>query len=260
MLRETTGIGNSELFGTFYTGQISEREGEVYQFGQWGERGVVEIDPAALAKPIVSVIATDGLAGEIGDAGQLVVSRVGSLEEDLTVNFAIAGDGTNGADYQTLENTVTIPAGETVVSVPVLALADEVLEEDESIEVTLEDGDYEIGFKAIAAVTVRDAGKLSVYGDRGTFLANTGATGSSPFRHKESTHSFQLDNLTFTAAPYTFSRAKERTELFPGKDLASNGVESFDVDLAEPVYSFGFDFLEPEFLPGRKRTICRIKI
>ena len=155
-IREIVGNSDNEFFGRFYTGVAAESSENGFSVGVNGNHGAIEIDPDTLEKPIVWVRATDAEAGENGNAGQLLFSRIGSLDEDLTVNYTTGGTATNGADYENLSGTVTIPAGESLVTVPVLALPDEIADENEWLEVSLKDGDYEIGLKAIAAVTISD--------------------------------------------------------------------------------------------------------
>ena len=48
---------------------------------------------------------------ESGNQGDFHFSRLGSLEEDLTVNYAMTGTAINGQDYEYLPGSVTIEAG-----------------------------------------------------------------------------------------------------------------------------------------------------
>jgi hypothetical protein len=45
------------------------------------------------------------------------------------------------------------------------------------------------------------------------------------------------------------------TQLLTGNDIAISGLEHLDVDLSIPTYSFGFDFVEPEPIPGDNLNI-----
>ena len=96
------------------------------------------------------------------------------------------------------------------------------------------------------------AGSLTVYGDKASFLADTGATGTSPFvALGGSLPTFTHENLTFSSvAPNTLNlRATDWTTRLPGIDIAVNGTEHLDVDIANTINYFGFDFVEPEFDP-----------
>lgn len=93
---------------------------------------------------------------------------------------------------------------------------------------------------------------LTLYDDRTEFLSDTNATEVSLEPRGVEVDSFTLDNLTFTIArptPETLNLANNWTDRLPGIDLAVNGVESFDVDIANAINYFGFDFVEPEFDP-----------
>ncbi|MEM8637664.1 MAG: S8 family serine peptidase [Cyanobacteria bacterium P01_G01_bin.54] len=133
--------------------------------GQWndlpsnfgnGYHGIIEIDPSELSKPIVNVMVTDDEAGEDGNAGQIVFTRVGDLSQDLTVNYSLGGDATNGVDYAGLTGSVVIPAGQTLVTLPILAINDDQLEAGETVVLALAAGDYEVGLHSTGQVTIED--------------------------------------------------------------------------------------------------------
>ena len=94
---------------------------------------------------------------------------------------------------------------------------------------------------------------LTVYEDKADFLADTGVTGTSAFPVLGSSlASFTHENLTFTSvAPNTLNLSgTDWTTRLPGSnELAINGIEHLNVDIATSVDSFGFDFVEPEFDP-----------
>ena len=73
--------------------------------------------------PTVSVNASTPVATEQPTVvpGVFTITRAGDLTEALTVRYAIGGDATPGADYQTLSGTATIPAGANSVNVAVNA-------------------------------------------------------------------------------------------------------------------------------------------
>jgi hypothetical protein len=107
--------------------------------------GLIEIDPTTLDKPIVNIQVTDPSAGEDGNAGQLLIQRIGPMAADLTINYSLAGDATNGTDYAELTGTATIPAGKSLLTIPIIALPDNEVEGDETLVVNLESGDYRLG-------------------------------------------------------------------------------------------------------------------
>ena len=46
------------------------------------------------------------------------VRRFGDVSSNLTVNYNISGSASNGVDYATLTNFVTVPAGEAYALIP----------------------------------------------------------------------------------------------------------------------------------------------
>ncbi|MBO9155429.1 Calx-beta domain-containing protein [Chitinophaga sp. GCM10012297] len=63
-----------------------------------------------------------------------------SVTEDITVNYTISGSATAGTDYTTLTGTVTIPADQNSIIVPVAALNDNILEPVETVIASLTGG------------------------------------------------------------------------------------------------------------------------
>lgn len=137
--------------------------------GVWNDRigtqikwGIIEIDPSQLDSPLVTMMATDAKAGENGNAGQIVIQRFDDLSQDLTLDLTVSGSATPGADYEALPNQVTIPAGEKLITVPIHALADDVLEDSESIVVELaESGDYSIAPLGIIQASIEDQNPIN---------------------------------------------------------------------------------------------------
>jgi len=63
-----------------------------------------------------------------------------TVAEDVTVHYQVSGTATNGVDYQTLNGTITIPAGQNNVNLPVNVIDDKIVEGTENVIVTLTDG------------------------------------------------------------------------------------------------------------------------
>ena len=105
----------------------------------------------------VTILATDATAAEPGtDTGTFTISRTGSTAAALTVNLAITGTATSGADYVNISNTVVIPAGAATVAVPVIPVDDTIPEPVETVIATLTPGIYTIGASASATVNISD--------------------------------------------------------------------------------------------------------
>jgi large repetitive protein len=99
---------------------------------------IVDDDQPPLPRPVVSVVASDALASEVGpDNGAFRISRTGSTAAALTVRFVLTGTARNGVDYQTLATSVTIPAGASSAPVTVRPINDLLIELAETVILTL---------------------------------------------------------------------------------------------------------------------------
>jgi len=92
---------------------------------------------------VVSVVATDSQASELGSLGavnhgQFAIRRTGNLASSIPVSFVLSGSASNGADYAFISNRVVIPAGATQTLVNVVPLNDNVAEGTETVVLTLE--------------------------------------------------------------------------------------------------------------------------
>lgn len=116
---------------------------------------IIDKDPPA--RPVVSIVAIDKTTTENErDSGLFLVSRFGRLDVPVTVPLQVGGTATPGADYLALPDAVHIPAGETAVRVPVVAVADFYLEGNETVEVSLgTNADFTVGIGR-ATITIVD--------------------------------------------------------------------------------------------------------
>jgi hypothetical protein len=110
------------------------------------------------ALPTVTVTATDANASEAGaDPGVFTITRTGSNTASLTVNYSLSGTAANGADYNTLGTTVTIPAGAASATVTVTPIDDTAVEGSETVVLTLSaNAAYTVGSPSSATVTIAD--------------------------------------------------------------------------------------------------------
>ncbi|MFC7525540.1 Calx-beta domain-containing protein, partial [Parapedobacter sp. GCM10030251] len=94
--------------------------------------------PANLVLSITGT--TDG--AEPGTDGAFTIGLPSGITatEDITVTYTVSGTATAGSDYTALTGTVTIPAGQNSVSVPVAVSDDQVIEGTETVVVTLTGG------------------------------------------------------------------------------------------------------------------------
>jgi hypothetical protein len=107
--------------------------------------------------PIVSLIATDAHAAEPSDTGRFTAIRTGDIADELTLHFTIAGTAVNGGDYEAIESSVTIPAGEISANIAINPIDDDAIEGEENITLSLvEDLLYIVGSGNSDTVTLAD--------------------------------------------------------------------------------------------------------
>ena len=108
--------------------------------------------------PEVSIVANDANAAEPGtDNGLFTISRTGSTASALTVTVSISGTATNGTDYSTIANSVTIAAGSASATVQVSPTDDTLLEGTESVVLTvIANAAYTIGTANAGTVSLAD--------------------------------------------------------------------------------------------------------
>lgn len=113
---------------------------------------------------LVSIAATDSFLWENGNATSVVrISRSGTTTGALTVPLSIGGAATNGIDFQTLPNSVTIPVGQTFTELVITPLDDSATEGREWIHITPQPNSiYSIVSPALASVAIIDDENLRV--------------------------------------------------------------------------------------------------
>ena len=112
------------------------------------------------APPRVEIIASDAIASEdAGNSARFTVVRSGDAAAALTVNYAMSGTATPGADYPAPAGSLLIPAGQSIIPLNLSPLADSLSEGDESIGVTLlADIGYDLGTYTNASAVIHDGG------------------------------------------------------------------------------------------------------
>lgn len=101
---------------------------------------------------------------------------------------------------------------------------------------------------------------LTVYDDMLLYLADTGATAAAPLPDiglvppGDATASLSVGDLTYSiSAPGStsfFSGGASWTTAISGNTIAIGGSENLNVDLANGIYAFGFEFVEPSDSPS----------
>lgn len=100
-----------------------------------------------------TIAATDADGGETGDTTlEFTVTRTGDLSQPLTVHYTPGGDAALGSDYATLSGSVEIPATMATATISVQVLADNEVEGDETLTLTLQD----VAAPSSATVLIKD--------------------------------------------------------------------------------------------------------
>ncbi len=116
----------------------------------------------------------------------------------------------------------------------------------------------------LATASLPAIADTSIFSDKGTFLSASGATAASGAYMdvgRVPGDTLSVGSLTITlgaGASQLFSGTggtsgavnADWTTLLPGADLAIGGPENLDIALVAPVFSFGYDIVEPEFGPN----------
>ena len=108
--------------------------------------------------PTVTINATDAAATEAGNnTGTFTVSRTGPTTNSLSVSFGIGGTATNGGDYAGISASVVIAAGQSSAPVTITPTADNLVEGDETVVLTINTStQYTVGTPGAATVTIAD--------------------------------------------------------------------------------------------------------
>jgi len=118
---------------------------------------VYDLTPESPAQ--VSVAATKAQADESGSRnGEYTFTRTGPIFEPLVVRYGVGGSAVNGFDFVNLPGSVTIPAGQASVKLPLLPNPDLQNEGTDTVVVTVLAGTgYVPGAQASATVSITDS-------------------------------------------------------------------------------------------------------
>lgn len=101
---------------------------------------------------------------------------------------------------------------------------------------------------AVVALAAPSEAALITYSSKASFLADTGAASATgPIPNPGPVGStYTVGAVTFTSlSGGLYFGGPLWSTVLPGNDIAISGPESFEVGLAGPVFSLGFDFVEP---------------
>ena len=164
---------------------------------------------------VVTILANDDSAAEPDNHGQFTVTISSPSDTDTVVSYAVSGDATPGGDYTTLTGTVTILANATTATIDVSVLDENLLEDDESVTVTLTgitsgDADVTLGGSVSDTVTITDDDAAVV-----TILAND-ASAAEPANDGQFTVTLSNPSDTDTVISYAISG-----DATPGSDYTT---------------------------------------
>jgi hypothetical protein len=147
-----------------------------------GTPGSASIYIAEAEKPTVSIsLASTNLISEQGDIiGEFLISRTTSAG-DLTVNLAVSGSATPGADYLPVDNPALIPDGLSSVMLDVIAFHDLIYEPTENVVLTVLPGtNYNVSASDTARINILDDGTSQIPGVGFCFAASAFLENRSP--------------------------------------------------------------------------------
>src|SRR3989344_1283684 len=213
----------------------------------------------AVLLPTVSVSATDASAGEPSNPGAFNVTRSGVTTSALTVNYVISGSATNGVDYSTIANSVTIPIGSASATVTITPIDDVVYEGTEDVSLTISsNANYDIGSPSSATVTIADndvappGGCNASVGNKCLYLLKSAAAGGNGLSWGSAWNELnQIDwtavnpgdiikvgqgtYVTSTTIPGNVGSSQKRVSIIHATDAGYNGKSIFDFRNTEPV-------------------------
>lgn len=118
---------------------IADVGDDAYDSGVFLEAGSLRSDPVQISSALPTFNGRPYLV-EGCTPGTVEIFRSKKESTPLTVTLAFGGNAVNGVDVQTLPTTVTIPANDSVISVPVIPIVDNVPEPDDSLKIYISSG------------------------------------------------------------------------------------------------------------------------
>jgi hypothetical protein len=135
-----------------------------------------------LSSPSVTMATTTADAYEFGPvSGTITISRTGSTNYDLPVQYAVNGSAANGVRYAFLSGNVTIPTGSGSIGINVVPIPNDIADGDQTVSLTITStSGYNIGATSNGTVTIHDkpidAWRLEEFGSDANTPAVAGDT------------------------------------------------------------------------------------
>jgi hypothetical protein len=180
--------------------------------------------------PIVTVFAADPTASEAGTGTGVIQFQLSwAVDYPITLNYTIDGSATNGIDYQELPATVTIPAGSLSTVLVVTPFDDVPYDPNETVTMTLSDGEGYVNSGGSATVTIGD-----------TYLEPTVAYDNLIYTADPSVQTMTLTVVRVgdLGMPTDVDYSTENLSAFAGLDYGvTYGTLHFDVGDAEKTFT-----------------------
>lgn len=129
----------------------------------------------------LTILATSSPAIEGTANGEFTITASKASQDDVSVEYTITGTAANEADYSVLSGTITIPATQTSISIPVTVVNDDLVEGTETVILTLSaptSGLVQIdtGSSGTATLDIQDNDQALIYIEK---LADTAENGTA---------------------------------------------------------------------------------
>ncbi len=107
--------------------------------------------------PLVSIYSAISSVPRNGGSARMTVSRAGSLDRDLVINYLVTGTAVSGVDFNTLPGSVTIPAGQLSADISISPIASSTNKFPRTVTLLLSDATtYNIYNQNLATITITD--------------------------------------------------------------------------------------------------------
>ncbi|MAF89463.1 MAG: hypothetical protein CL963_03095 [Euryarchaeota archaeon] len=125
--------------------------------------------------PEATITASDATATEAGlTTGDFTIALDSAASGNLVIDFTVSGNATSGSDYTSIGTVATVKNGFDNVVVTVTPLYDRLIDESETVIVTLDSGSgYTMGIPYSATVTITNNDHRFTMGTEGTTSAYT---------------------------------------------------------------------------------------
>ncbi len=111
-------------------------------------------------KPYISISGDENAwEDDTDDPGNFEFRSDRKLKSPVTVSYKIEGSATNGQDYKTISSTISLPAGQTKIDLPIVPIDDTVDEDRENITLTIlpsPNNSYLVGDEPTDSITIED--------------------------------------------------------------------------------------------------------